>query len=88
MNPTTHDLATRLARVEGQIAALRRTLETGADTDCVKTLTQVKAASAGLKRFAEALSRSYAKRCVAEKKSPGAFARDLDTIISSAYSLS
>ncbi len=88
MTTSKTDLINRLSRIEGQVGALKRALETNENADCARILIQVKAASAGLKRFAEAFSRAYAKRCVVEQKDSARFATELDTIISSVYSLS
>lgn len=88
MTTTHHDLITRLARIEGQVAALKRTLESDVDTDCAKTLIQVKAATNGLKRFAEAFSQEHARRCVGKKMNRKQFADEIDSIITSAFTLS
>ena len=88
MHTERKELAARLARVEGQVAALKRSLESSADLDCTKTLTQLKAASSGLKRFGEAFARAHAKDCLLGEKSPARVSRDLDTIITSAFNLS
>ena len=88
MPTTPHNLIVRLSRIEGQVAALKRSLETDAAIDCAQTLFQVKAATNGLKRFAEEFSRERARQCIREKTSRNGLARDLDTIINSAFSLS
>ncbi len=87
MSTTHHNLVIRLNRIEGQIAALKRSLSTE-DIDCAGTLTQVKAATNGLKSFAEALAHDSAKRCLSEKKGPARLAKELDIIINSAFHLS
>ena len=87
MQPSHADLITRLARIEGQVGALRRALLSG-DVDCVKTLTQTKAASSGLKRFAEAFARMHARDCIDGPAKNARMARELDTIIVSAFTLS
>lgn len=66
---TSRELVQRLNRVEGQIAALKRSLEEAQVEDCTQTLYQLKAATNALKGFGEAFSREYAKQCVAEGKS-------------------
>lgn len=88
MNTSQKDLCNRLSRIEGQVAALRRALESGAATDCERILIQTKAASSGIKRFAEAFSRTYARECIAKDAGKQRFSRELDSIISSAFSLS
>ncbi len=83
------DLIVRLNRIEGQVQALRNALERGVtDTDCVRTLYQVKAATNALKRFGEAFTHEYAKRCLAENTGRARLAHRVDDIISSAFALS
>ena len=88
MPEPSHDLITRLSRIEGQVAALKRSLANDADVDCAQTLFQVKAATNGLKRFAEAFARAHAQRCVAHQTGRTRLAQELDTIINSAFTLS
>lgn len=88
MHTSNKELINRLSRIEGQVSALKRSLAPNAPADCARTIIQVKTATNGLKRFAEAFSRSYAKQCITEKKSRTRFADELDTIISSAFTLS
>ena len=88
MKTTKHELVTRLARIEGQVTALKRSLESDADLDCGQTLIQVKAATNALKRFAEAFSQEYAHRCVSEKIDRKELESELNTIITSAFTLS
>jgi len=84
----THDLVQRLNRIEGQIGALKRSLEKTDTNDCTQTLFQLKAATNGLKRFGEAFAREYAKRCMKEGKSATQLSKDIDQIISTAFTLS
>ena len=92
ISPNIHsmkkELIVRLARIEGQVAALKRSLESEADTDCASTLVQIKAASSGLKRSAELVAREHAHRCISGKMGRGRFSREIDAIINSAFSLS
>lgn len=85
---TTQDLVLRLNRIEGQIGALKRSLEKTDTSDCTQTLFQLKAATNGLKRFGEAFAREYASRCVKEGKSSAQLSKDLDQIITTAFTLS
>lgn len=87
-NTASRDLVLRLNRIEGQIGALRRTLEKTEVNDCAQTLFQLKAATNGLKRFGEAFAREYVARCVQEKKSTAQLTKDIDQIISTAFTLS
>ncbi len=84
----TRDLIIRLNRIEGQVKALRRTLENDtAHADCVKTLSQVKAVTNALKHFGEAFSHSAVKRCFAEHVQQGRIASRVEDIINSAFSM-
>ena len=84
---TTRELVQRLNRVEGQIGALKRSLEEGGSEDCTQTLYQLKAATNGLKRFGEAFAREYAKQCIRDGKSSARMATNIDQIISTAFTL-
>lgn len=87
MDTTSRDLIVRLNRIEGQIVALKRSVEKEDMEDCQQTLFQLKAATNGLKRFGEAFAREYAHRCVTGAKK-GDLAKEVDRIISTAFSLS
>ena len=86
--PTSPELIARLSRIEGQVAALKRSLKADTAVDCAETLYQVKAAANGLKHFGEAFAREYAKRCVSKKMSREHLSGELDRIINSAFTLS
>ena len=74
--------------IEGQIKALKRSLEKTDTSDCTQTLFQLKAATNGLKRFGEAFAREYASRCMKAGKSKTELSKDIDQIISTAFTLS
>ncbi len=89
MTPHSHDaLIHRLSRIEGQVRALKMLLANETEVDCAQTLFQVKAATNGLKRFAEAFAGQYVDRCLAQKKPTAHLARELETIINTAFTLS
>lgn len=56
-------LIDRLSRAEGQIRALRHTLETGSIEDCKSFITQVKAARSALKRTSELFVLEHIQNC-------------------------
>ena len=58
------DVITRLRRIEGQVRGLQRMVE--ADEYCIDILTQVSAASSGLKKVAVALLHDHIGHCVAQ----------------------
>ncbi len=78
----------RLARIEGQVRALKTALSGNAEVDCIQTLLQVKAATNGLKRFAKALARERLGRCVTDTRKTARLAQELDEILSTAFTLS
>ena len=88
MSEPYRDLIARLSRIEGQVAALKRSVAGGTRIDCAQTLVQTKAAVNGLKRFAETFARMHAQRCFREKTGRVQLAGELDTIISSAFTIS
>ena len=81
-------LTHRLARIEGQLRALRHSIETTEDIDCGNVLIQIKTATNGLRSFAETFARTYAKHCLLEKKNRPHVENEIDSIISSAFNLS
>lgn len=86
---TTHkDLITRLSRIEGQVAGLKRRLEEDSSSDCAQTLLQTKAATNALKRFAQSYALLHAQDCI--KGNPGRerLSRELNDIINTAFTLS
>lgn len=88
MKEKSNDLVSRLSRIEGQVSAIKRSLENGAGDDCEKVLYQLKAATNSLKRFGEAFSHEYAKQCIEKKMGHAQFGKELDRIISTAFTLS
>lgn len=56
-------LLDRLSRAEGQIRALRRTMEEGSVTDCKAFMTQIKAARSALKRSGEQFVLDHIHHC-------------------------
>jgi CsoR family transcriptional regulator, copper-sensing transcriptional repressor len=58
------EIVDRLKRVEGQVRGIQRMVE--AEQYCIDVLTQISAASSGLKRVAVALLNDHLDHCVAE----------------------
>ena len=57
-------LLARLKRAEGQVAAVRRMIDS--DTYCVDILTQIAAARGALGKVGEAVLRQHVETCVSE----------------------
>jgi DNA-binding FrmR family transcriptional regulator len=68
------DVVARLRRIEGQIRGLQRMVES--DDYCIDILTQITAASNGLKKVAVGLLDDHIRHCVAEGSDDG---RDMVT---------
>lgn len=60
---TTKALIDRLSRAEGQIKALKRTLEDGDAIDCKNFIAQVKAARSALRAVNEQFIMSHISSC-------------------------
>ena len=63
------DVLARLRRIEGQIGGLQRMVEN--DEYCIDILTQITAASNGLKKVAVGLLDDHIRHCVADNTEPG-----------------
>ena len=63
---TTADLLRRLARIEGQVRAVRNMLEEG--RECRDIITQISAASTGLEQVGFRLLSSGMQRCLQDPK--------------------
>lgn len=66
-------LTTRLKRVEGQVAGLRRMLDD--DTYCVDVLLQLSAAQGALNKVSHLLLDAHVRTCVAEAMATGSAAQ-------------
>ncbi|MCA9362624.1 metal-sensitive transcriptional regulator [Candidatus Kaiserbacteria bacterium] len=68
-NPSdTKALIDRLSRAEGQVRALRHTLEAGEVCDCKSFISQIKAARSALKRTSEQFVLQHIHSCQALPK--------------------
>lgn len=86
---TTHkELITRLSRIEGQVAALKRRLEAHPDADCTQTLLQTKATTNALKRFAQSYALLHSQECIRGQLGQERLTQELNNIINTAFTLS
>jgi CsoR family transcriptional regulator, copper-sensing transcriptional repressor len=82
------DVIHRLNRIIGQLEAIKRSIETPEQDDCLKTIQQLKASVNGLKKFGEHYIKGHMKECVnANSKSKQEMEDMLSDVISSAFSL-
>ncbi|MCC6275920.1 MAG: metal-sensitive transcriptional regulator [Leptospiraceae bacterium] len=78
-------LVNRLSRIEGQIAAIKRSLYSG-DADCEKTLQLLKAANQAIKKFGEAYISLHLEKCTRAGMTKKDIEKDLKKAISAAFS--
>jgi DNA-binding FrmR family transcriptional regulator len=76
----------RLSRIQGQIEALKKTLQAGAyeQEACLNNLRLLKASINGLKKFGALYVEENIQKCLAANKNP----QDLQPLISSAINAS
>ncbi len=80
------ELIHRLNRIQGQIEAVRRMLESE-ETDCKKTIELVKASSNALKKFAQAYMESHIEDCLAENRKVKDIKKDLKEVVAASFTL-
>ncbi|MGC6366704.1 MAG: metal-sensitive transcriptional regulator [Candidatus Marinamargulisbacteria bacterium] len=78
----------RLSRIIGQLEALKKSINTADENDCLKTIQQLKASINGLKKFGEHYIKNHMKECVKKgSHSKEEMEAMLSEIISGAFSL-
>ncbi|MBX7059153.1 MAG: metal-sensitive transcriptional regulator [Leptospirales bacterium] len=85
MEPT--ELIHRLNRIQGQIEAIKRSLQSEKTDDCRKNILLVKAATNALKKFGNAYVEAHLDQCVANKTSARQIEKELRSIIASAFAM-
>ncbi|MCR9142789.1 MAG: metal-sensitive transcriptional regulator [bacterium] len=81
------DLINRLNRAQGQIEAIKKILEGGSNSDCLKTMQLLKAANNALKKFGEAYVERHLTDCIHRGVPERELESNLKEVISSAFSL-
>ncbi|MDZ4727295.1 MAG: metal-sensitive transcriptional regulator [Leptospira sp.] len=76
----------RLNRIQGQIEAIKRSIQED-DKDCEKAILLLKASSQAMKKFGEAYIHEYMDNCFKEKRNSGHIETDVKKAISAAFSL-
>ncbi|EPG72813.1 metal-sensitive transcriptional repressor [Leptospira fainei serovar Hurstbridge str. BUT 6] len=79
-------LVHRIHRIKGQLEAIEKGLF-DEETDCEKTLMQLKAASQALKKFGEAYMHAYMEKCFVERKGASNIRENVRKAIKTAFSL-
>lgn len=85
-NPDT-ELIHRLNRAQGQIEAIKKSIISDGEKDCLKTLRLLKAANNALKKFGEAYVTEHLKHCLANDVTKAEIEDGLTEVINSAFSL-
>ncbi|MCB9798513.1 metal-sensitive transcriptional regulator [Candidatus Nomurabacteria bacterium] len=83
----TKKLIHRLSRIEGQLHALKNTLETEKQTDCTEIIRQTKTIIQALKGFARAYLHLYMNRCFTQRHSKKVMHQKLSKTIDSLIKL-
>ena len=83
-----HELTVRLARIEGQVAAIKHLVESDTNPDCARTLVQIKAASEALRHVGKLFAHASVERRFSEKKSRTRLERDIKTVMDSTFIIS
>ena len=83
----TRKLVHRLNRIQGQIEAVKKSIE-NEEPDCTKVIQLVKAANNAMKKFGEAYVTTHFSECLANgEKSPQEMEKDMQSVINSAFSM-
>lgn len=80
------DLLNRLNRIQGQIEALKKAVNSE-EAECMKTMHLLKAANNALKKFGEAYVSKHLEICIRSKGSISDMEEDLKNVISSSFFL-
>ena len=87
MSDANTELIHRLNRAQGQIEAIKKSLATGTEKDCLKTLRLLKAANNALKKFGEAYVAQHLHECIRSGTSAEDMEKGLQEVVYSAFSL-
>ena len=87
MSDANTELIHRLNRAQGQIEAIKKSLATGTEKDCLKTLRLLKAANNALKKFGEAYVAQHLHECIRSGASAEDMEKGLQEVVYSAFSL-
>lgn len=80
------DLIHRLNRISGQIAAIKRNIETGTGS-CADNIVLTKAVIQALKKFAQAYVEQHVSECSRMGSSAKDIEEELKKVVASAFSL-
>ena len=83
----SNQLIHRLSRIQGQLEAIKKILETEGNKDCLRTIRLVKAANNALKKFGEAYINTHMDECLTNNPNPKNVEKDVREIITSVFTL-
>ncbi|MFN8672744.1 MAG: metal-sensitive transcriptional regulator [Candidatus Sericytochromatia bacterium] len=81
------ELIHRLNRIIGQLEAIKRTLQTEENKDCVQTIRLLKAANNAIKKFGEAYVNDHLSKCIVNNKPPKEIEQGLKEVIGSVFNM-
>ena len=79
-------LINRLSRIQGQIEALKHSIEED-DGECLTHMRQVKAIRSGVKSFAEEYVQQFALSCAQSESVSPRLKRRMEEVVTSAFSI-
>lgn len=77
----------RLSRIQGQLEAVKKTLEIGGEKDCQATMQLIKAANHAMKKFGEAYVAGHLEECMSGNTSPQDIEKEIRNIVSSVFNM-
>ncbi|MCA9385896.1 metal-sensitive transcriptional regulator [Candidatus Dojkabacteria bacterium] len=80
-------LTNRLNRIQGQIEAIKKNLDSTEAHDCEETIQLLKAVRGALQKFGEAYIQAYTKECISSINDPIQMKQKYDEILQSALEL-
>jgi len=85
---TSTDLVNRLSRVQGQIEAIKKSLQADdAERDCLKTMQLLKAVNNAIKKFGEAYVTYHFEECASGNVPKKDLEKDIKEIINASFML-
>lgn len=85
---SNQELIHRLNRAIGQLEAIKKTLSSEEDKDCIKTIRLLKAANNAIKKFGEAYVNDHLTECMLQEKATKEEMKEsLKEVISSAFTM-
>lgn len=77
----------RLNRAQGQIEAIKKTLQDGSAKNCLETIRLLKASQSALKKFAQAYIAQHLEECMRNKISEKQLKEDFEEVLESVFTL-